>query len=188
MISVGREFGSGGKAVALELGRVLGITVYDNELLSRAAVQSGLSHTLFETTDERRRLFSIGGGGGLGDPEIFGIQSSVIREIALNGDAIFVGRASDYILRDMNCLSVFVKAPIEFRARAYAEKNGISLKEAEQTVFKKDRARAEYYNFYTFGHWGKAANYDLCVDCSLLGVEKTAELIIDFGKKSGKIV
>lgn len=188
IINVGREFGSGGKQVAEELGRRLGITVYDAELLSKAAQNSGLSPAVFQRRDEKRRLWRIGNMMGFDDSEAFRIQSSVIREIALNGDAIFIGRTADYILRDMNCLNVFVKAPLEYRSRIVAEREGISVEDAAELIEKRDRARAQYYNFYTFGHWGKAVTYDLCVDSSILSVGDLASIIIEYGTKSGKIL
>lgn len=187
IIVIGREFGCGGKLIAEAIGRKLGIEVFDSELLAKAAQESGLSASLFERRDERRRLWTIGNAMGMNDGDVFRIQSEVIREIAAKGNAIFVGRAADYILRDMPCLSVFVKAPIEFRCRCVVERDGIDPQTVENYIVKRDRDRAQYYNFYTFGHWGKAANYDMCVDSSLLGIEGTAELIIEFGRKSGKI-
>lgn len=187
IIVIGREFGCGGKLIAEAVGSKLGIKVYDSELLVQAALDSGLSASLFERRDERRRLWTIGNALGMNDGDVFRIQSNVIKDIAGKGDAIFIGRAADYILRDTACLSVFVKAPLEYRCRRVVERDGIDPETVENYIVKRDKDRAQYYNFYTFGHWGKAATYDLCVDSSLLGVEGTAELIIEFGRKSGKI-
>lgn len=197
IINIGRQFGSGGRTIAGILGERLGIKVYDRELLIKAAEQSGISATMFEGSDEKRRLWGVSNIFGanrygsaqsaLNDSELFRIQSSVIRGIAESGDAIFIGRAADYILRDLNCLDVFICAPMAVRREFVATREGISPEKAEALIEKRDRSRAEFYNFFTFGHWGKAAGYDLCVDSSLLGMEGTAELIIDFGKKAGKI-
>ena len=197
LINIGRQFGSQGKSIALELGRKLGIPVYDSELITKAAEDSGFSPELFKGRDEKRRLWKIGSifgsnrygatTEGLNDAEIFRIQSEAIRKIASEGSAIFVGRASDYVLRDLECLDVFICAPMEVRRETVAARLGITPEEAEQVTFKKDRERAEYYNFFTFGHWGKASGYDLCIDSSLLGVEGTADFIIEFGKKSNLI-
>lgn len=198
IINIGRQFGSGGKSIALAIGERLGITVYDNELIAKAAEESGFSADIFLDRDEKRRRWNVGSifgsnrygsptTSGLNDAEIFKIQSDVIRNIAGSGNAIFVGRASDYILRDMECLDVFICAPKEVRMQTVAERRGISLEEADALIEKTDRGRAEYYNFFTFGHWGKASGYDLCVDSSLLGIEETAEFIIDFGRKAGLI-
>jgi cytidylate kinase len=126
-------------------------------------------------------------GGYVNDNVLFKIQSEVIRSIAQKGDAIFIGRCADYILRDMDCLSVFVTAPEEYRIAHLAQTESISTEEAEKLMRRKDRTRETYYNYYTFGAWGHAANYHLCVDSSILGVEGTAELIVDFGRRCGKI-
>lgn len=176
----------------------LGIPVYDNELIAEAAAKSGYSKDLFKKSDERKRVFSLSnifgttnhysmGESYINDNQLFKLQSEVIREIAENGPAIFVGRAADYVLRDMECLDVFISAPMEERKKMVAEREGISIEDAEAFINKKDRIRADYYNFFTFGNWGVASNYDLCIDSSILGIDGTADYIIDFGKKSGLI-
>lgn len=188
LINVGRQFGSGGRAVALRLGSKLAIPVYDNELILKAAVESGFSAELLRQSDEQTTFFKMGfSAGSLGDTEVFKIQSNVIRGIAESGSAVFVGRASDYVLRDMKCLDVFVTAPLDSRKERICQRMGVSPEEAESLISKKDRTRSSYYNFFTFGHWGVASNYDLCVDSSVLGIEKTADLIIEFGSMAGLI-
>lgn len=199
LINIGRQFGSGGKSIATVLGRLLDIPVYDNELLTRAAQESGFSKDLFEGRDERKSLLTLsnlfGGSGRFGlpenylnDNEIFRLQSEVIRDIAGKGPAIFVGRASDYVLRDMQCLDVFITAPLEERVKRISERRGISADEAAQLIRRMDRDRKAYYDYFTFGDWGTASNYDLCVDSSVLGVEGTAEFIISFGRKAGLVL
>ena len=183
LITIGRQFGSGGKAVAEELGRKLGIPVYDNELITEAARQSGISEEFFKKRDEKRRALFIGMRSGMDDEILFGIQSEVIRDIASKGSAIFVGRASDYVLRDMDCVDVFICAPLEARVKRIMERQGLSEDEAETLIDRKDRGRAEYYDFFTFSKWGVASNYDLCIDSSVLGISGTADLIIDFARK-----
>ena len=197
IINIGRQFGSGGKLIALRISEVLGIPVYDNELISKAADESGFSKELFERSDEKRSIFSMSSffGGGrfgsaqnyVGDNELFKIQSEVIKNIAEKGPAIFVGRCSNYILRDSKCLDVFISAPLEDRVKRVAERLGVSAEEARDRIGKQDRTRETYYNFFTFGNWGDAADYDLCVDSSLLGIEGTSDFIIDFGRKAGLI-
>lgn len=196
IINIGRQFGSGGKAVAEELGKRLGIKVYDKELIKIAAEESGFSESLFTFRDEKRRFWKIsnifgsnryGVGSsqaGLNDGEIFKIMSDVIRDIAGKESAIFVGRAANYVLRDFDCcLNVFITAPMAFRRAKIAASEGISEEKAEEYIYRKDKARAEYYNFFTFGHWGKSVEYDLCIDASKLGAEKTADIIIDLARK-----
>lgn len=196
IINVGRQFGSGGRLVALALGRKLGIPVYDQELIAKAAEQSGFSKELFANSDEKRNLLAlssfivdIGRFGSadnyMSDNQLFVIQSNVIRSLADKGPAIFIGRCSDYILRDRKCLDVFVTATDEVRIKRIAERMNITPEQADSLMRKKDRTRETYYNYYTFGNWGVASNYDLCVDSSVLGIEGTADMIIDFCRRAG---
>ena len=199
IINVGRQFGSGGGFVAKAIGRKLGIPVYDNELISKAAEESGYSKSVFEGGEKRKSLFSMSSffasgrlpfgesSGYINDDMLFKIQSDVIRNIAEKGNAIIVGRCADYILRDLDCLDIFVCAPMEFRVQRLVKNEGLDPEEAEELMRRKDRTREAYYNFYTFGAWGVASNYDLCVDSSILGIEGTADFIIDFGRRAGKI-
>ena len=198
LINIGRQFGAGGKGVALILGERLGIPVYDNELLQKAAEESGFSPAFFRKSDERRRLWRFGSlfglnrassyaPSGIDGTELFRYQSEAIRDIAQQGDAIFLGRASDYVLRDMECLDVFICAPLEDRVARVRERTGMSAEEAEKYILRKERNRENYYNFFTLGNWGVASNYDLCLDSSRLGLEGCADLIIDFGRKAGLI-
>lgn len=196
IINVGRQFGSGGRLVALALGRKLGIPVYDQELIAKAAEQSGFSKELFANSDEKRNLLAlssfivdVGRFGSadnyMSDNQLFVIQSNVIRSLADKGPAIFIGRCSDYILRDRKCLDVFVTATDEVRIKRVAERMSITPEQADSLMRKKDRTRETYYNYYTFGNWGVASNYDLCVDSSVLGIEGTADMIIDFCRRAG---
>ena len=197
IINIGRQFGGGGLGVAYELGKKLGIPVYDKELIAIAAQDSGFSKGIFEESDEKKRLFSLSSifASRFGDTEnymsdrgLFKMQSETIRKIAEQGSAIIVGRCSDYILRDMECtLDVFLTSPLEVRAARIAERSGLSLEEAEKLAEEKDRNRAEYYNYYTFTDWGVASTYDLCLDSSVLGIEGTADMIIEFARKAGKL-
>lgn len=196
IISVGRQFGSGGKEIAIQLGQMLGIKVYDNELISRAAEESGFSKELFVKSDEKRSLFSVSSfftSGRYGnmvdnyisDHELFRIQSEVIRSIAGKESAIFIGRCSDYILRDMDIFSVFVSAPLDARVERVCRRSGLDENQAKSLISKKDRTRETYYNYFTFKDWGVAGNYDLCINSSVLGIEGSAALIIDMAKKKG---
>ena len=197
IINIGRQFGSGGGFVAKAISARLGIPFYDNELISKAAEESGFSKDLFNFRDEKASLFSMSTffeSWRFGQPQnymndntLFTIQSQVIREIAENGPAILIGRCSDYILRDLKCLNVFITAPLEYRIRRVSERENLSEKEAEDLIVRKDRTRQTYYNYFTFGSWGSASNYDICIDSSILGIDGTAEAIIDFGRRMGII-
>ncbi len=202
IITIGRQFGSGGLQVARTIGEMLAIPVYDKELLAKAAEKSGFSSEFFERRDEKRgfrffqSLFGVGrsvapsqgyGQNYINDDDLFKMQSSVIRDIAQNGPAIFVGRASNYVLREMDCLDVFISAPLPVRIRRVAERRGLTPAEAEDLIVKKEKARRDFYDFFTFGSWGNSSEYDLCLDSSILGIEGTAGFIVDFGKKAGLI-
>lgn len=193
IINIGRQFGSGGKCVAVEIGQQLGIPVYDNELISKAAEKSGFSSGLFEQRDERRKIFSSLFSSDrwgqptdyLGEGELFSIQSKVIEDIAEHESAVIIGRCSDYILRDRGCtVDVFITSPLEDRIRRVAARMDMTPEKAEELIRVKDRKRETYYNYFTFGNWGVASNYDLCIDSSILGIRKTAEFIADFAKKT----
>ena len=195
IINIGRQFGGGGRGVAYELGKKLNIPVYDREIISQAAKDSGFGAEFFKERDEKRGFFSFTEIFGFGDTEnymsdrgIFKLQSQTIEKIAEQGSAIIVGRCADYILRENeNTLNVFLTSPLEVRAERIASRQGMSLEEAKTKAQEKDKKRAEYYNYYTFGEWGVAGNYDLCIDSSILGIEGTADFIIDFARKAGKL-
>lgn len=196
IITIGRQFGSGGKAVADELGRRLGIPVYDNELITKAAQESGFSAELFVQSDEKKRFFSLtsifssnfGGDSDnyMSDKNLFNIQCAAIRDIAEQGSAVIVGRCSDYVLRDLECtLDVFLTSSDEVRSARIMEREGLTKEKALEMMERRDKSRAEYYNYYTFGNWGVASTYDLCVNSGILGIEGTAEFIIEYARKAG---
>lgn len=197
IITIGRQFGSGGKVIADAIGAKLGIPVYDNELITKAAQDSGFSAELFVRSDEKKRFFSLSAifagtysdtDNYMSDKGLFQMQCETIRKIAGQGSAVIVGRCSDYILRDMdNVLDVFLTSPAEKRAERVAGRTGVSLEKAMEMIEKRDRSREEYYNYYTFGNWGVASTYDICIDSSILGIEGTADFIIDFARKSGML-
>lgn len=196
IITIGRQFGSGGKAVADELGRRLGIPVYDNELITKAAQESGFSAELFVQSDEKKRFFSLtsifssnfGGDSDnyMSDKNLFNIQCAAIRDIAEQGSAVIVGRCSDYVLRDLECtLDVFLTSSDEVRSARIMEREGLTKEKALEMMERRDKSRADYYNYYTFGKWGVASTYDLCVNSGILGIEGTAEFIIEYARKAG---
>lgn len=194
IINIGRQLGSGGKAVGEVLARRLGIALYDKELINLAARESGLCCEVFETADEKRshgRLATLIGylrvpfmtetdalNNVLSNDALFRIQSDVIRGVADRESAIFVGRCADYILRDRErVLNVFITGDAEDRIRRICERHGCSEQEARQRMERGDAQRSAYYNYYSPNTWGAAATYDLCINSSLLGIEGTAELI-----------
>ena len=196
IINIGRQFGCGAKDVADAIGRRTGIPVYDSELLKKAAQDFGFSESLVSGSDEKKRCFSLssifnsnifGCSSMNDDASLFAMQAEAIKNIARNGSAIIIGRAANYILRDCDCcLNVFLTSPIEERAKRVAEREYMDRGKALEHIERMEKEREAYYNTFTFGNWGMASTYDLCVDTSLLGVEGTADLILEFAKKTGK--
>ncbi len=198
IINVGRSFGSGGGYIGQAVAQKLGIPFYDNELISKAAEESGYSKDLFAGGERKRSIFSTSSFFSLGrmsymdgayvnEDVLFQAQSEVIRSIAEKGDAVIIGRCADYILRDLPCLNVFISGPEQYRIQRLMKSEKLSAEQAEKLMHRKDHTRETYYNFYTFGAWGQASNYHLCLDSSVLGIEGTADYIIDFGRRAGLI-
>lgn len=189
VITIGRQFGSGGREVGEKLAQKLGIPYYDKNILAKAAEDSGICKELFEQHDEKPTpalLFSMIGGdhsGYMGMPlqhKLFLAQFDTIRKVAGEGPCVIVGRCADYVLRDnVNAISVFVKADLPARV-ARAIERGADAMRAEDIVHKADKQRASYYNYYATAEWGDAANYDLCLDTGKLGIDGAVELIEAF--------
>lgn len=196
IITFGRQFGSGGHEVAEKVSQMLGIPYYDKELIALAAKQSGLSENLFEGLDEKPTnsfLYSLVMGLQLGNSayyrygditdidNIFRIQSQAMREIADKGSCVLVGRCADYILREKeNLVKIFIHAGMDFRTKRIMEKNDMKEKAAIDYISKTDKRRASFYNFYTNGVWGNVDNYHLTINTEQLGVEKAAQIIVDY--------
>lgn len=196
VITIGRQFGSGGRELGHRLAEMFGIPYYDKELISEASKESGLDPEYFEKADEQApgslmhalaaSLMMSGGAVGaenaLAGENIFKFQSDVIREVAHAGSCVIVGRCADYILRNEPvCISTFIYASNDDRIGRIMRCHGAkSPKEAQEMMRKTDKKRASYYDFYTDKTWGAATSYDLCIDSSVLGIEKTAEVIRDY--------
>ena len=189
VITIGRQFGSGGRDIGKRLADMFGISYYDKELIIEAAKMSGLSSEIFERKDEKtpgslRFAFAreFGISAGFSSESLFQIQSDTIRKIASKESCVIVGRCADYVLRDNpRCVNVFINAPIEQRIRNVKERDAsIDCKNIVELLEKMDKNRSAYYNFYTDKRWGYSNSYHLTVDSSLLGQEGTAELIKSF--------
>lgn len=199
VVTIGRQFGSGGREIGHLVAKNLEIDYYDKELLIEAAKHSGVSEHIFEAADERGPRFfaniwsfNLGLNSGayfmgeapLSDDHIYRAQSEVMTTLADRGSCVMVGRTADYVLRNhCRVVSVFIHAPSEACVERIMRRGDCtSADEARTLLEKKNRLRAEYYNFYTDKRWGEAASYDLCIDSSLLGAQGTAQLITDFVK------
>jgi cytidylate kinase len=193
IITVGRQYGSGGREVAKKLAEIMNISFYDKELLAEASKDSGICQEVMENYDEKQEkksFFSMFGNmQGRMDPgsmyldmplnqRIFLAQFDTIRRIADEGSCVIVGRCADYVLRDhKNVLNVFVKAGMDQRIARIEKLYGLDPLNAEETIKRADKQRAAYYNYYATGTWGDVNNYHLCVDTGVLGIEGAVELI-----------
>ena len=186
IVTIGREYGSGGRFIGRLLAEALKVNFYDNELLAKASQESGLNQAIFENYDEKKDGFFSGiYPSGMGfdvsmGQKVFLAQFDTIRKIAQTESAVIVGRCADYVLKDNpNVISVFIDAPIEDRVNRAVKYYNMDPKKAKDTIIKMDKKRKNYYNFYTDKNWGDANSYDLCVN-SNIGVEKCVELIKNY--------
>lgn len=201
IITIGRQFGSGGRVIGHKLAERLDIAYYDKELITLASKESGICGEFFEKADEKAsnsllKAFTMGfslnstifqNNDYLSNESLFQIQSDVIRKVAAEKSCILVGRCADYILRDnKDCLSVFISASLEDRIRRAMEYNDkLKASDAEEFLRKADKSRASYYNYYTDKTWGAADSYDLCINSSYLGIDKTIDYILSFLQARG---
>lgn len=193
IVTIGRQFGSGGRAIGEKLAAKLGVSFYDKELISLAAKESGMNPEIFENIDEKAAnsllyslsmgLYSFGSGfPAMGDlpvnDQLYILQHKIIKEIAERESCVIVGRCADYILKDNpNCVNIFIYADMEFRKQEAVKKHGIEEARAEHIITKTDKSRANYYSFYSGQKWGMAENYDLCINSAKLSEDKIVDII-----------
>ena len=191
IITIGRQFGSGGHEIGEKLAKKLGIRFYDKELLKVIAKESGLCEKVLESYDEKPTnslLYSIVMdvypsvmySGPTIEQQIYQASYDAIRKIAENS-CVIVGRCADYILRDCpDLVSIFVHADTDFRAARVAEEYHVTLEKAKDMLTKTDKKRASYYNFQSEKKWGMAASYNLCLESSSLGIDGSVDLILNY--------
>lgn len=196
ILTVGRQFGSGGHEIGEELARRLGVKFYDKELLLEAAKEIGANPELFKKNDEKLPSFYINNLSlNLGfyvQPFAMGASTyydsmqktlcDTIRTIAKRESCVIMGRCADYLLRnEPNCINIFISASQEACAERIANRmDGMTLDDAKALAKKTNRLRAEYYNFYTDKVWGHSTSYDLCVDSSRMPREDLLELVMKY--------
>lgn len=193
IITIGRQYGSGGRDIGRALAKELSIPYYDKELITMAAEESGFSPELFANADKNASnslLFSLSMYGSttgtynmpLGD-QVFIIQSDIIKKVAEQGPCIIVGRCADYTLRNRpDCLSIFLRSPLESRIKRAVEVYGLDPKQARDTIAKTDKKRSVYYAHFTGEKWGASDNYHITVDTSRVGIEGTASFLAAIAK------
>ena len=199
IITIGRQFGSGGREIGEKLALKLGIPFYDKDLLKRAAKESGLCEEIFENFDEKPSSsflyslvmdpYSLGySNNGYDLPlnhKVFLAAFDTIKKIADEGSCVIVGRCADYALQDYdNVLNVFVHAPLEDRIKRISAKYELSESKAKDMIYKKDKQRASYYNYYSSSKWADIKNYDLTINSSHLGIDQTVEVIAGIAQRN----
>lgn len=197
IVTISREFGSGGRSIGRAVAEKLGIPFYDKELVEQIAVESGFAPKFVEENGEHSpsgSLFSYafapqgvpGIMNGLSTADfLWNVQCSVILQLAEKGPCVIVGRNADYILKDhKNVLNVFIHAPMEYRADRIVRLYGESEKAPEQRLLEKDKRRKVNYQHYTGRNWGAAENYDLSLNSAALGIEQCADIICEVIKNS----
>lgn len=178
VITIGRENGSGGKYIGERLAKELGVHCYDSSLLKKVADEFKDDIKNLKKSDEKLPKSHISFAGQKVPSKQFEEQAQIITELANRKSCIFIGRASNYILRNYsNVINVFIHAPLDFRIKRYSKRKQISKKEAEKMIKQKDKERANFYKFYTNTNWGDSKNYNISIDTSKVGIDGAIELI-----------
>lgn len=192
IISISREFGSGGRLIGKRLAERLGVSCYDRTIIQKTAEKSGLSPDFIAQAEERTRSrfhlaiapmgVSTPAFAQMGTPvtqQAFFAQAEVIRELADQGPCVIVGRCSDYILSDRpECIKVFIHADMASRVKRCKEDYQLPEENLEQHIKQMDRGRSNYYNYYTDHNWGDMRRYDLTINSGIIDVDGAVDLII----------
>ena len=203
IITIGRQFGSGGHEIGQKLAEHFQIKYYDKELLSRAAKESGYCEEMLKSNDERPTnsflynlvmdTYSFGcSSAAFADMpinhKVFLAQFDTIKKIAQEESCVMVGRCADYALAEYpGAISIFIHADLDKRIHRLSKIYNLSASAAKDQIVKSDKKRASYYNYYTSKKWGDASSYNLCLDSGILGVEGCVEMIkaaIELRKKT----
>lgn len=205
VITIGRQYGSAGHAIGALVAEKLGYPFYDKQLVEIAAKNSNISDETVKHIDEKATsslLYSLASGSyslrGINGPlyyemplndKLFLAQSEVIKEIASKESCVIVGRCADYVLDDaenVNLINVFIYADMDFRVKRVMETFEITEKQAKDKINKTDKQRKTYYSYYSNRDWGKMSNYDVCLNTSKIGIEKSAEMIANLVRSLDK--
>ncbi len=196
VITIGRQFGSGGREIGEKLSQAYGISYYDRELLARAAKESGFCEEILQNHDERPTnsflynlvidtySFGYNSSSFVDMPisqKVFLAQFDTIKKVADEGPCVIVGRCADYALegRD-NVINLFIYADDDFKIDRVMDIYDLDENKARDMINKKDKQRQSYYNYYTNRKWGKADTYDLCINSAVLGIDGSVKLIKQF--------
>lgn len=192
IITISRQFGSGGREIGEALAESLGVKCYDKELISLAAKESGVDPEIFNNVDEKATnsllyslslgLYSFGSNFNADslpvNDKLYLLQHKIIKKLASEEPCVIVGRCADYVLKDnKNILRLFICADMDYRIERAVKFKGVKRDKAAQVINKTDKSRANYYNFYSGMKWGEPANYDLCVNRTKLSTEQAVGVI-----------
>lgn len=196
IITIGRQFGSGGREIGEKVAEHFGIQCFDKELLTRAAKESGFCEEMIQNHDERPTnsflynlvmdtySFGYNSSSFVDMPishKVFLAQFDTVKKIADEGPCIIVGRCADYALADYkNSLHLFILGDMDTKIKRISGKYNLSEEKAKDMIIKKDKQRQSYYNYYSSKKWGQAESYDLCINSSVLGIDGTVKLIIQY--------
>ena len=195
IITIGRQIGSGGSEIGMEVAKRLGIQCYDRQLIEMACDYGELDQDILAEAEEKRPnpfLYSVprqmqndktGRGIAINDM-VFNLQSEVIRRLAEKESCVIIGRCADYVLRDRkDCVNVCIHSDLTSRIKRATEQYGLSPVKAGDEINKIDKQRATYYRYYSEKKWGRAENYDLSVYSDSIGLEACTDLILSFVDK-----
>lgn len=191
IITISRQYGSGGREIGRRLAERLGIPYYDKELIILAAERSGYARSLFEEADQKASnsmIFSLMQAGSMVNSydlplndKIYLIQSGVIQQVARQGSCVIVGRCADYVLQDrFPCVNVFIHAALQKRMDRAVKVYGLSPDDVQSVLLKTDKRRETYYNYYTGRKFGDARNYTLSLDSLGVGIENAVRVMADY--------
>lgn len=200
VITIARQYGSGGREIGEKVAEILGIPLFDKQLITDAASKGNLNEDVLKRTDESAAnslLYTLAMGSNVVgttmhfgykmpiNDKLFILQSEVIKEYAKEGSCVIIGRCSDYVLREeKDVFRLFIYGDLEHRKeRVRARHPEIKTSQIVDIINKTDRRRASYYNFYTGNKWGKYDNYDMAINSSTLGIDGTADMIVSCVKK-----
>ncbi|MEE0944689.1 MAG: cytidylate kinase-like family protein [Clostridia bacterium] len=203
VVTIGRHYGSGGKEIGRKLADLMGVTFYDEELVTMAAETSKIDKDVLTDVDERATgslLYSLVMGGGLRgittpmyyemplNDKLFIAQSDVIKKLAKNGSCVIVGRCADYVLEGEDCetLNVFLYADMDYKLERIQRLYNLDKKAAQDRINKTEKQRKAYYNFYTNKDWGNMNGYDLCLNISKVGIDHAVRIIKSCVDELGK--
>ena len=203
VVTIARQFGSGGRKIGKKLADRLGIAFYDKKLITIAAKESGMDPDVLKAVDEKATnslLYALSLGAAATfdttvniepqlpmNDKLFLIQHDIIKKVSAE-PCVIVGRCSDYILRNRkDCVKLFIYADYEDRKKYAMEVYRIPEDKVKNAIIRTDKSRENYYNYYAEGVWGDPSNYDLCINSGKLGVDKTVELIISYLRQRGLV-